>query len=383
MTLSSVVRLGPNLDNVSAKLLKNAIVSFFDKKIAPSSDVGEKEEDSTTIDNDSGKKILISNKYFTANILLEDISGSVLENSKEDGIILVFDALHSNPDRLNQGGAGTAATTFDSLAVAHRQAEDNDTCGDILRLCVGVSLTSLSPEEIRGKDHEKEYSRRILWCLDHGYEYVEADLSQAGQLQGHDDRDKEGFARIIEAISGAVWSTAVMAKSKARELKESYAEASGSSAMPSKENNNNEKKEEESNPYEPPDPAKMNWKQTNTTTTTKLTDEELAAHLLTTDNDVGGSSSTATTTMNAAVGSEEMEQLRQDLEAEKFFDQMEGVLKEASKVRQDAKNGILTDDERRARAGDAALALVNLMNQFGMDDDDSVGADSDDSGIVA
>jgi hypothetical protein len=74
-----------------------------------------------------------------------------------------------------------------------------------------------------------------------------------------------------------------------------------------------------------------------------------------------------------------MAQLRQDLEAEKVFDKMEGVLKQAKEIRVAAKNGTMTDDERRERAGDAALALVNLMGQFGMEGDDESSVDSEDS----
>jgi hypothetical protein len=54
-------------------------------------------------------------------------------------------------------------------------------------------------------------------------------------------------------------------------------------------------------------------------------------------------------------------------------------LKQAKEIRVAAKNGTMTDDERRERAGDAALALVNLMGQFGMEGDDESSVDSEDS----
>jgi hypothetical protein len=125
---------------------------------------------------------------------------------QEDGIILVFDALQANPD-LETG------TPFDVLNVLHDNSTASTDVGDLLRLCVAVSMGPKSPEELRGQNtHEQEYSKRILWCLDRGYEYVEVDLSAEGQRTGHDERDKEGFARIIEAIQGTVWSSAVMKK---------------------------------------------------------------------------------------------------------------------------------------------------------------------------
>ena len=83
-----------------------------------------------------------------------------------------------------------------------------------------------------------------------------------------------------------------------------------------------------------------------------------------------------------------LEKLRRDLDDEKVFDEMEAVLREASRVREASKSGQLTDDERRDRAGEAAMRLVNLMNQFGIEDeeeDDSIAADDSDadSGILA
>jgi len=53
---------------------------------------------------------------------------------------------------------------------------------------------------------------RVTSCGAWIVEYVEADLSEKGISSGHDARDKEGFARIVEAISGTVWSSAVMEK---------------------------------------------------------------------------------------------------------------------------------------------------------------------------
>jgi hypothetical protein len=319
---SSVVRIGPLETSGgvnSAKLLRTALISYFNNN-----------------DDTKDDSIRISNKYFTAKVLLEAIISPV-ENSKEDGIILVFDALESNPDRSASSGNGI---TFDGLAQSHQKAQDNEKCGDLLRLCVGVSLTELSPEEARGKHHEQEYSRRILWCLDHGYEYIEADLSQEGQLTGHDLRDKDGFARIVEAIQGTIWSSAVMGQSKTTQLKEEYQE--DKSALKEEEG------EEEENPYQPPDPSKFKVEQKGSV--------------------------------------EDMEILKENLDEEKVFDEMDTVLREASRIREQSKTGQLTDEERRERAGDAALRLVNLMHQFGMDEDEDgsiVDSSDEDSGIIA
>eukprot|EP00536_Pseudo-nitzschia_multiseries_P010723 jgi/Psemu1/289246/fgenesh1_pg.337_\ len=359
----SIVRVGPSDDNQSSQLLRNAIVSFFQQK-----DVGSSRNDTNENGNtDSDSRFMIRNKYFSADIMLKDIDAEEDEGeidataaTMEDGVILVFDAVQSNPDRcLDKSKAGSTAT-FDSLHAAHQKAISNNTCGDLLRICVGVSLSELSPSELRGKEHEKEYSRRILWCLDNGYEYVEADLSEAGQRKGHDDRDKDGFSRIIEAIEGTVWSSAEMSKSKSNLLKNAFADSK--TTMQHKVDTDNIKGEgEEENPYVPPDPSLLTSisfsKTTEEKDTTKSDNEKVAAMF--------------------GLKEESPALDHEDQETEKLFNQMENVLKEASQIRQASKSGVLSDEERRERAGTAALALVNLMGQFGLeeDDDDSYGSD--------
>jgi hypothetical protein len=379
--------------------LRTALVSHFENcsnnnsSSRDESDINSKNHPDRNNNNDdygtihTDSRIVIQNKYFTANVLLEDIEQQQLQaignhNKKEDGVILVFDALLSNPDRdATVAGGGT---TFDTLASVHQKAEQNGTCGDLLRLCVGVSLGSFSPEELRGKDHEKEYSRRILWCLDNEYEYVEADISQEGQLQGHDLRDKDGFARVVEAIQGTVWSSAVMSESKTKELKETYTDDKSAIQKEVKIPEDDEEK----NPYQPPDPSLFRPIEKDDAQTAKEVNNTEGVHGSIEDDvaDTAADTSAASLLLDPTqVGAAEMAQLRKDLEAEKLFEKMETVLREASQIREASKSGALTDDERRERAGDAALALVNLMGQFGMEDDDSQAYDSDDdndSGVV-
>ncbi len=339
MASSSVVRLGPNDGNISAELLQNAITSYFRK----------------TDDDDKGESdssFVIQNKYFSANIVLKNTEDKKETPSdvKEDGIILVFDAVRSNPDGGDEGGGAS----FDSLKSAHQKALSNNECGDLLRLCVGVSLSELSAEEIRGKDHEKEYSRRILWCLDNGYEYIEADLSTEGQQKGHDDRDKDGFARIIEAIEGTVWSSAAMSTSKSSQLKDSIAD-SKQKVEELKSDSSAVAEESSENPYVPPDPSLMTLNAKIESADKSKPDETAAIF-----------------------GLKDETQGTEDLDTDNLFSQMESVLKEAQQIRKEGHN--LSDEDRRERAGNAALALVNLMGQFGLEDeDDSEGYGSDDS----
>ncbi len=352
MAPSSVVRIGPNDSNLSAQLLRNAITSFFRK-------TDGENKNATDSADDSHSTFVIRNKYFNANIALKNIKEKeekTPSDSKEDGIILVFDAVRSNPDFGDNEGSGA---TFDSLESSHKEAISKNDCGDLLRLCVGVSLSEVSPSEIRGKDHEKEFTRRILWCLDNGYEYVEADLSEEGRQKGHDDRDKDGFARVIEAIEGTVWSSAEMSASKSTQLKDSIAEskakieqlkANDSSAV-------GEDEEGTENEYVPPDPSLL-------ASNAKSQPDEMPE--------------SAAALFGLKEGMQAME--ADDMDTEKLFSQMESVLKEAAHIRKEGKN--FSDEERRERAGNAALALVNLMGQFGLDDEDSDEYNSDDSGVV-
>lgn len=402
MASSSIIRLGPIDDNLSAQLLRNAICSFFKKKNYDRKEEGDDkddDDDAKCIKNDDNLKgcsrLAIHNKYFNASIILKDIENEQEEdsekNSVEDGIILVFDAVKSNPDRLNKDRSSVAQSgvTFDSLQYAHQKSLSNNSCGDLLRICVGVSLAELSPSEIRGKDHEKEYSQRILWCLDNGYEYIEADLSEAGTLKGHNDRDKDGFARIIEAIEGTVWSSATMPTSKSNKLKGSFAsskekieenECIGTECKGSFLVEENEERKE--NKYEPPDPP-LSTPTAFQNQATEQIRKDVTSIKSDKNDDVGDTK--IEDSVASIFGFNEVEGIdAEDINEDKLFVQMESVLKEASQIREASKNGILSDEERRERAGDAALALVNLMGKFGLnnDDDDSDDYGSDDSGIV-
>lgn len=311
MTCVSVVRLGPTLNNESASLLKSALRAHFQ------GDTGQLCDESTRIN--------IQNRYFSAKVDVKDIGESSSHSAnddvplKEDGVILVFNASRHQPQHFP-----IHSVAFDQLEVAHNQVE-NDGAGDLLRLCVGVYLGNDQKPDIDDKSYEKEYSERILWCLDRQYEYVEANLAEDAIKQGHDVREKEGFARIVEAIEGTVWSSSVMSSKKKYELKESYirdqeiVEENGGESMQSVDvASNNE------------DGSRI------------LTD---VFHLR-----------------------EEKEEVTED---EKGLQKLEAVLRNAAQIREQSKSGSLMDDERRKRAGDAAMLLLDLMNDMGLEESDS------------
>jgi hypothetical protein len=310
----SVLRIGPS--GPSATLLKTALLSHF-----PS----------------LGDVILISNKYFCAQLRILDDFDTPCEDHdvKEDGILLVFDGLSSNPDRPLLTTTTTGISSFVSLT-GHHDVLSTKNIGDLLQLCIGVSLTELSVQEWRGKKHEEEYSNRILWCLDREYEYVEANLSQEGQKQGHEDRDKEGFSRIVEAIQGTVWSSAVMDKTKHDAMKMEYEQHIGRDMI------------------------------TTTTVTNSRThddDDVIVEELQLKPNSIPLEEYMDE---DKGIDDDEKERRKQEkLQADKM-DSFESLMRQASDLRDASRGGTLPDDMRRERAADLAVAL---MNQLGLDDD--------------
>lgn len=371
----SVLRLGgPNSD--VADLLKTALLTYLDQQQQ------QQAGDSASLTS-SVSLVTLHNKYFSATIRIMELfqevdvpgSGSGSDSDpttgntnhdhanepnefsaslshQEDGIILVFDALQANPD-LETG------TPFDVLNVLHDNSTASTDVGDLLRLCVAVSMGPKSPEELRGQNtHEQEYSKRILWCLDRGYEYVEVDLSAEGQRTGHDERDKEGFARIIEAIQGTVWSSAVMKKQ--------------SDVASQQEEQGDNPRESTLQDHDAQTPSQMVDNQPTVEYEPPTSDllvggigEPPAEHLLSDDNYY----------LDEPATKEEAELRASHINDAQAFQELELLMKEATRIRDMSRNGDLSDDDRRKRAADAATLMMGLMEQMGIDDTD--GDDSD------
>ncbi|GAX23683.1 hypothetical protein FisN_12Hh258 [Fistulifera solaris] len=313
-----------------------------------------------TNDPPSMNVIQISNRYFTAQVAL--LSEEATQQStlhKEDGIVLVWDDDHAIADWIQL------------LNAAHEQLEAAGG-GDLLRLCVGISTTTTTTtttttrSQRTPKEIEETYSQRVLWCLDRGYEYIPAcDLSDEGVSRGHGERDKEGFARLVEAIQGTVWSSAVMATSTQHKLKSAYQETLAAVEQLDQkiENNNDDIDEDRMNQYVPPDPSML-------LVSINKEDEERekkAQEALMKD------VNEETTDQSTVSGVQESTQTASHEEGrvnERLFNQFEGAIQEASRIRDLSRSGQLSDEERRQRAGDAAMMLVNLLDQMGYDDDD-------------
>ena len=57
-----------------------------------------------------------------------------------------------------------------------------------------------------------------------------------------------------------------------------------------------------------------------------------------------------------------------------IFDSLESIMRDATRLRQDARDNILSDEDRRRRAADAAIKLMGLLD---LDDDDDDVSNSD------
>jgi len=331
MSCHSIVRIGPlnSDDGCYATLLRSSITNYFSSS-------------SSNEDNDTKNdphRLAISNRYFDASVTFAGLNQSTddiitaSESAVEDGIILVCDSSLS----ASQG------MCFDSLNKLHDNAEKSTDLGDLLRLCVGVSFGP-SPLADGTKASEEEYSRRVLWCLDRGYEYVEADMSPVGMESGHNDRDKEGFARIIEAISSCMWSSHVMKKRTAAATTSVTAANIGSGNTQSQPN------------------EKANADTTASAVPTSDSEREKAA---------------VANLMEGVDQDIESKNKAEEIKKQELaFHELERVIADAKNIRESSQNDSISDEERRKLAGDTALRMMDLFDKLGFGDDEE---DSDET----
>ena len=372
MSNYSILRIGPIVEDSNdchATVIREAILSRFQEEDGASNTTSTT---STTSTNTNEKTALtISNRYFDANVMLLGMNESHTTNLNneeeeviaiEDGIMLIFDA--------------SLSTSFDILSTHHTTAVSNSQAGELLRLCIGTSYGP-SPLSNGTKSSEEEYSRRVLWCLDHGYEYVEVDLTKEGMKRGFNDRDKDGFARVIEAIGSCMWSSHVMkprnnvavgsSRSSAGIKEKLESTSTTTETLTAKDlpknndaNNNisakdNDKEEEE-------------LSETSTTASSLPDDyaerEKAAISSLMKDMNIEEQSSNPQQ-------DQQQQQQHEDKKEEMAFHQLESVISEARLLREASKSNSMSDDERRARAGDTAMKLMGLLGSMGFDGDDS------------
>ncbi len=345
--------------------------------------------------NNNNNILSISNRYFDANVLLLELDddSTIPHHHQEDGVILIFndddddddDANHPTTAPMNDSRGTT--TTFDALDQIHsnisvtprKRANGTnynhhnhqhgtttitvqESVGDLLRLCIGTTTTTI------GRNYsiaQEEYSRRMLWCLDRGYEYIQVDLSQSNndwKTAGFDERDKDGYARVIEAIETCLWSSRVTKKA---------IPSSSSSSKTNASTTNNEVAVETRAAIPPedgrsavPDDAEgetaavvASWMNNNCTITRDDDDSNY-------DVDAGPGD-----------GSQRQRQHRKEHgdnhnNGELAFDHLERLLSEARSIREASTSNSLSDVERREKAGSTAMKLMELLDHLGLDDDE-------------
>jgi len=313
----SIVRFISSDNEDTSRIVRRALVQHFQNNNHSTS------QENDTHDDDNNEVISLSNKYFTAKVQFLDIGSTTssttrnhLSSAMEDGIILTFQDFKTH----------SLKESFDRLDSIHTLAQSLQQCGDKLRLCIGIvhsdnatattntHTSNNDNDDDRNSLYEEEYQRRILWCLDRGYEYIEADLSEEGMKSGHGDREKEGYARILEAFEATLWSSAIRVSTT-------------NNSMIRPKSSQNEKTLEVSSLKE--------------------------------------------TTLH---GKSDTNNQNYD---ETYFEDLDTAMKEALRIRNDARSGILNDEERKKRAGDAAMNLMKLLQQMGLDEEDGEEEDSD------
>ena len=207
MSNRSILRIGPigASNGCSAAILRDALLRHFSPD--GGGDGGDAGGDDDDVGN-NGNMLAISNRYFDASVLLlglrqshrDDDAGGGAVPPEEDGVLLVFDDVPIRDVDGEEGAANglpapTPLVSFDSLDRIHGDAvARNPPMGELLRLCIGAAATAPSTDDPPTVD-EDEYSRRVLWCLDRGYEYVSVDMSEVGTTAGFDRRDKDEIGR--------------------------------------------------------------------------------------------------------------------------------------------------------------------------------------------
>ena len=378
--MASIVRVGASNDTFGQQLTE-ALEQYLGSSSSSNNNNSSSGNPSTNPIQSNATSLPISNRYFNATVNLCPLSvlpsttaatatiesSSNNNNNNEDGMILIFD--------------NASNESFDTLASLHGMAETNGQNGDLLRLCVGlVIMKDTTIIDKSSKAYEEEYSRRVIWCLDHGYEFVEGvTIESPEDLQrGHDAREKEGFARVVEALQGTVWSSAIMHTQTKQKLQQSYQETREEATTTTVTNNNvniNSSSaagnEETKNEYEPPPPSISLTEVSISDQESQAREEKARKALLEQDalvedaNNDGGNDD------------DDEEEIKQERQADRIMSQMESALAEATRIRSLSQQGALSDEDRKQRAGDAAMLLMNLMNQMGGDSEDDE-SDSDD-----
>jgi len=181
-------------------LALSAYLSLYGTHVILGKAIGEKE-----FDEEDSKKIctyVVNNKYFTADLDVRRILYSTtseracVPSSGSEGFILVL-SQESAESRLP-----SAAQSDALLAAASSAAEDEDVS---VRLVVVLSPASASAS-VSGALGMPAREAWVSWCCDHSFEFVEICTGTAAALRDtHEERDKDGLPRVVEALSSHMW----------------------------------------------------------------------------------------------------------------------------------------------------------------------------------
>jgi hypothetical protein len=255
-------------------------------------------------------------------------------------------------------------THIDTLTELHEHIISSNTIlGDTLRLCISTFVGNFAANN--HKSHQEEYSKRVLWCLDRGYEYVEVDLSEEGLTRGFDVREKDGFARVVEAISGTVWSSAVMkgrggsdgCENSSKIVKE---KRDGGTMANNNHNDIHGQEQPRADPCFTVVSHDGGWCK-----------EEIMQ-------------SAPSPTFTEKAAKNQMNTSCANDNEDSVLENIEQIMEEAKRIRMYSKIGSLSDEERKNRAGNAAEILLGLLDQMGgfHDEDDDEGDEDEDEDVV-
>lgn len=164
-SLSQILVLGSSEASLLGKL-----ICGFDRLVAGEASVAELEESSS---------VVLQTKYYKATVGLVYTQG-------DEQIGAIITALPSS---------GASVEEFISRS-ADQSSEADDS--------VPVRLLAVVRQAGQESLTEEERYKCALWALDHGYELVDIDLEAV--IATHDEREKEGLPRLIEALHANMWS---------------------------------------------------------------------------------------------------------------------------------------------------------------------------------
>jgi len=143
--------------------------------------------------NDSIDSIIISTKYYNANVTINryviDDNNNDISSLKEkcEAMIVLLNDKDNN-------------SNSDLLSIVKCDNDDDD---DLIATKLLVN--------IKYNDICNDISSLVLWSVDNGYEYIDIDSNDSSSISIiSDSREKEGFPRLIEALEATMWSSLQM-----------------------------------------------------------------------------------------------------------------------------------------------------------------------------